>query len=651
MKSESKKMSASFGDMAKSAKGFMNILKGGVILGVAKEVMQMGDSLAKASGFGESYTASVSAAKAATNSLYVSLASFDFASFKKKWDSLTDSVKNYQWAALNAKLSDEGFKLTLSRLNDQLAAAKAKVAGLTPGTKEYIAAEDDVRRITNERTEAVKNATVAQQGLLEQMARTATGGKYSAEEMREAIEALSSDTQLREAYALKQNNPLSKTMALIRASFGDAANMKKWEETDEAIETAIAGLNSKQKRMLEILTESGSEAQNDFSTLAQQIDALPSVQYLAESQMGNMEKATAAAGEKVDTLAKKVAAFRKLVEEKGYQAAVDKYGDDVANESLRVFQSTVSAYDKREKVLEAGYKSLLASQAKRNANNGTPMVVGNTPLGAGSMLDYAKQRWGDTYLHSVKAAEGSTEKLSKQLSMANDELGKMAPGTAAYAAQLEKVAALQDKLSFASIADSEADSVNTLNLQRQKLIDTLQKLNVKSKEYTNTQKKIAEIDSKIESANVSLTQSTNALSSSLMQMGQVTNNPAIMALGIASMLAGAAESIGKAFKVNWIYGLAATVGTMASVLSAVSQMKQASHYASGGIVEGSKSLGDNIPIMATAGEMVLNQSQQGQLFNMLNGNRPVYNQQVTGTLRASGSELVAVIGNWRSTQL
>lgn len=45
--------------------------------------------------------------------------------------------------------------------------------------------------------------------------------------------------------------------------------------------------------------------------------------------------------------------------------------------------------------------------------------------------------------------------------------------------------------------------------------------------------------------------------------------------------------------------------------------KLGKHYATGGIVEGSLAVGDNIPIKATAGEMIFNKSQQKGLFNIV----------------------------------
>lgn len=63
---------------------------------------------------------------------------------------------------------------------------------------------------------------------------------------------------------------------------------------------------------------------------------------------------------------------------------------------------------------------------------------------------------------------------------------------------------------------------------------------------------------------------------------------------------------------------AAGIAAAANVASIVSAPPPA--FAAGGIVPGTKTIGDQVPVMANAGEMMLNNSQQQRLFGMLNGN-------------------------------
>jgi hypothetical protein len=54
---------------------------------------------------------------------------------------------------------------------------------------------------------------------------------------------------------------------------------------------------------------------------------------------------------------------------------------------------------------------------------------------------------------------------------------------------------------------------------------------------------------------------------------------------------------------------------MGTMLSTISAIHNATGYAQGGIVEGSSYSGDNIPIMANAGELILSKSQQSNLVS------------------------------------
>ena len=85
---------------------------------------------------------------------------------------------------------------------------------------------------------------------------------------------------------------------------------------------------------------------------------------------------------------------------------------------------------------------------------------------------------------------------------------------------------------------------------------------------------------------------------------------------IASGFAQASAHEGKGGVWYWIAATAAGLGTMISTISAI---HNATGYATGGIVEGNTYSGDQIPIMANAGEVVLNRAQSGVLAAQLEG--------------------------------
>uniref|UniRef100_A0A6M3M0W5 Putative tail tape measure protein n=1 Tax=viral metagenome TaxID=1070528 RepID=A0A6M3M0W5_9ZZZZ len=68
---------------------------------------------------------------------------------------------------------------------------------------------------------------------------------------------------------------------------------------------------------------------------------------------------------------------------------------------------------------------------------------------------------------------------------------------------------------------------------------------------------------------------------------------------------------------------------------------------SGYIVPGTSYYGDRVPILANSGEMILNSTQQANLFSLLNGGFSTRNMNLTvtvdGQLKGSGSELYAIV--------
>ena len=95
----------------------------------------------------------------------------------------------------------------------------------------------------------------------------------------------------------------------------------------------------------------------------------------------------------------------------------------------------------------------------------------------------------------------------------------------------------------------------------------------------------------------------------------------------------------------WPYTIAAIATAVTTTAAIAANAMQT--FANGGIVQGGSYSGDQNLVRVNAGEMILNGSQQANLFRMLNGEG--FNKStsvaVTGTLKASGRDLIAVIGN------
>lgn len=90
-------------------------------------------------------------------------------------------------------------------------------------------------------------------------------------------------------------------------------------------------------------------------------------------------------------------------------------------------------------------------------------------------------------------------------------------------------------------------------------------------------------------------------------------------------------------------GAALAVAAIASVLAALANIPK---YATGGIVGGSSIFGDHMIARVNSGEMILNQSQQGKLFNMINNGGGSNHITVDGEARVSGKAMYITIRNY-----
>lgn len=107
---------------------------------------------------------------------------------------------------------------------------------------------------------------------------------------------------------------------------------------------------------------------------------------------------------------------------------------------------------------------------------------------------------------------------------------------------------------------------------------------------------------------------------------------------------GAIASVSSIPIVGWIMALSAG----AAVISAMASIPKfaTGGIAGSGIIPGSLVSGDRIPIMVNAGEMILNQAQQGNLFRMINeGGNGRSNVNVVGEVRISGDQMRVLLSN------
>jgi uncharacterized protein YjbJ (UPF0337 family) len=135
-------------------------------------------------------------------------------------------------------------------------------------------------------------------------------------------------------------------------------------------------------------------------------------------------------------------------------------------------------------------------------------------------------------------------------------------------------------------------------------------------------------------------------------LGEVADDDGLKVAGIvAKAVATVALSFAQALTTakTWVDWLAFGITGLATMVTMISQIKSVTSggYAQGGIVPGSSYSGDRLTARVNSGEMILNQRQQKNLFNMLDqGAMPSANGTnvtVTGVVR--GTDLLLVQKN------
>lgn len=131
-------------------------------------------------------------------------------------------------------------------------------------------------------------------------------------------------------------------------------------------------------------------------------------------------------------------------------------------------------------------------------------------------------------------------------------------------------------------------------------------------------------------------QNAGSLISSMAQMSddKGTQTAAIIAESIANIISGYAQASAQSAKLGPWGWAAFSIAGLAQLASMIAQIHSLSGYASGGIVTGGSTHGDNVLARLNGGEMVLNPRQQSNLFKALDN----------GTLEFGGSQQLQV--NW-----
>ena len=296
-----------------------------------------------------------------------------------------------------------------------------------------------------------------------------------------------------------------------------------------------------------------------------------------------------------------------------WNAQADAYRTDRAT-NKQTQKSITSSGGKTTSKDESVNKSIsdffkeLRKQAILNQNTIAP--VGDTPIDYSSMATKPTDNRSELYQRNKKAFDGIQEQFNQGLI---DE-------------------------------DTAERLVKTLNDQFQRN-DIDLKFNLDTKDIDKVKEKIADTADVIDN-----------LGGSLSQLGSATGLPELDAAGImASALASIVQGYGSAVAQAggssgnpWVW-LAFTIAAAGTVASVINQMKSLQSFATGGIIEGSNTVGDFNLARVNGGEMILNGTQQSRLFGLLDSNNAYGSGgSVNGNVsfEIQGSKLYGVLRNY-----
>lgn len=117
----------------------------------------------------------------------------------------------------------------------------------------------------------------------------------------------------------------------------------------------------------------------------------------------------------------------------------------------------------------------------------------------------------------------------------------------------------------------------------------------------------------------------------------------IISLNSLAVANGVANAAALPFPAN-LAAIATVVSTIAGIFSSLPK------FADGGIIGGSSFFGDKMIARVNSGEMILNQSQQGRLFQMINSGNSGGNVKVDGGIKVRGKAMYIAIRNYMKSE-
>lgn len=355
----------------------------------------------------------------------------------------------------------------------------------------------------------------------------------------------------------------------------------------------------------------------------------------------------------------------KFLDPAEYQKQVKELEDKIKNKEIelgikpKIEKSTIQELEDQLKKLQDNQlttKAIDASEYKKQLKDlqdkikhekikiGVDLSVENTDTKLQEAIKPKEKSSFETAISGIEAPdrsqEGQLNAIQQQMD-ANDQL-------------LQKLKEIQEAYKELGIDGAEgyaqvAEKIQDVNDKQNQLADDAKVL---KKAEKNTKK----LSTGFQRAGDAVGQLGSAFGS----LGSGFKSPelniaATIAQGIASVVQGYGQATAEASSMGPWAWIAFSVAAMAQVAAMIGQIHSLTAdtegYATGGIVSGNTTVGDNVLARLNANEMVLSTNQQANLFRLLNGELSSLGENGSTTpgsvsFKIKGSDLVGVLNNY-----
>ena len=311
----------------------------------------------------------------------------------------------------------------------------------------------------------------------------------------------------------------------------------------------------------------------------------------------------------------------------------------------REYEVKKAIVDQESKIVEAKQYQIKAEQAIQKSLQSQKESLRYLKDDTGSSTDSNKGQKAATKIEtpiigtSIKQLEGQLAVWKKAYENAGDDIGR------AYAQKM---------------IDSINNQISTAQTPGVK--DLGDKIN---SDFANWSKNISEGNKELTTTNntVKSTGDNIAVMNAMMDMMSTTMAatgengaasfasilsaiiPVISAVGALAVAEGAEKGV-KSSR-NWIEAIVAVTTLVGTIIGVIASGKNKARYANGGIVESGSISGDMNTVRVNGGEMILNGSQQANLFRLINSGVIASDDvQHNVEFKIKGQELVGILSNY-----